>query len=278
MGSFHSIAKLARSLQGLGLGLLVAVATGCVGGSPDGLPDPKSVATYDVANDEFRKGNLREALAKVNEALKQDSSNADAAHLGALIYLSFCAKDERSSDCRFPEAERLARKAAADDTNREAKNTLAVILIHEKKGDEAIEVLKALTNDILYGSPQTSWGNLGLAFLEKGSYDAAIDALRRSVAAQPAFCVGNYRLGLAYEKKGEIKAAREAFVRAVETDRKGCKRIQEAWEGRARTEKSLGLIDEARVSFGQCAELSRGTPSGTRCDTQLKGLPPRTEG
>jgi Tfp pilus assembly protein PilF len=278
MGYLRSIAKRTRCLPGASVVLLAAAAAGCVGGTTDGLPDPKSVATYDVANDEFRKGHLREALAKVNEALEQDARNADAAHLGALIYLSFCARDERSSDCRFPEAERLARQAARDENNREAKNTLGVILIHEKKLDEAIEVLKPLTDDILYGSPQTSWGNLGLAYLEKGAHDQAIDALRRAVAAQPAFCVGNYRLGLAYEKKGEAKAAREAFVRAVETDRKGCKKIQEAWEGRARTEKKLGLIEEARVSFGQCAELSRGTPSGTRCDVQLKGLPPRTEG
>jgi type IV pilus assembly protein PilF len=265
-----------RSGQSLVVGLLFAgVASGCIATGGDNIPDPQSVAIYDVANDEFRKGNLREALAKVNESLKVDSDNSDASHLGALIYLAFCARDTNSSDCRFDEAERLAKRAVSDNAdNREAKNTLGVIYIHEKKYDDAIEVLKPLTADILYGSPQTSWGNLGWAYLQKGSHDEAIDALRRSVASQPAFCVGNYRLGLAYEKKGDVKAAREAFRRAVETERPGCKKIQEAWEARARVEARLGMTSDARTSLGECVGISRTTDSGARCDGALKSLPP----
>lgn len=253
---------------------LAAGGAGCLA-TGDNMPDPQSVAVYDVANDEFRKGNLREALGKVNEALEIDSDNSDAAHLGALIYLAFCARDTNSSDCRFDEAERLAKRAVDDNAeNREAKNTLGVIYIHQKKYDEAIEVLKPLTADILYGSPQTSWGNLGWAYLQKGSHDEAVDALRRSVASQPAFCVGNYRLGLAYEKKGDVKAAREAFRRAVETDRPGCKKIQEAWEARGRVEVKLGMTNDARTSLGECVGISRTTEIGARCDGALKTLPP----
>src|SRR6187397_3588456 len=122
-----------RTIVGLAVLVLSATAAGCIG-SGDKSSDPHSVAVYDVANDEFRKGHLREALAKVNEALKVDSDNADAEHLGALIYLAFCSKDVGASDCRFEEAERLARAAISDDPeNREAKNTLGVILIHERK-------------------------------------------------------------------------------------------------------------------------------------------------
>lgn len=254
--------------------LTLSFVAGCVGGHGPGAADPQSVAIYDVANDEFHKGRLREALAKVQEALKVDSDNADAEHLGALVHLAFCSRDTGTSDCRFDEAERLARGAVDDDPeNREAKNTLGVILIHEKKFDQAIKVLKPLTADILYNSPQVSWGNLGWAYLEKGSYDEAIDALRRSVASQPAFCVGNYRLGLAYEKKKEIRAAREAFKRAVETDRPGCKKIQEAWEGLARSERHLGMLQDARSSYGQCVELAKDSPSRGRCATGLKTLP-----
>lgn len=256
--------------------LAPVVAIGCIANS-GGPTDPKSVAIYDVAADEFRKGHLREALSKVNEAIEADSNNAEAAHLGALIYLAFCAKDVTSPDCRFDAAEKLARSAVDNDENSgEARNTLGVVLIHKKQYDDAIEVLKPLTANILYGSPQTSWGNLGWAYLEKGSYDDAIDALRRSVASQPAFCVGNFRLGSAYEKKKDLRAAKEAYRRTVETDRPGCKGIQEAWEGKGRTEAGLGLVAEARTSFGRCADLSRSTESGTRCEVALKGLPANT--
>ena len=252
----------------LGFGL-----SGCFATGPH-EPDPKSVAIYDVANDSFRKGQLREALSKVNEALAADEQNVDAAHLGALIYLAFCARDVQGSDCRFADAAKLAQSAVDNAPEfREAKNTLGVILIHMKKYDEAIAVLKPLAEDILYGSPQVSWGNLGWAYLEKGMLDEAIDALRRSVAAQPSFCVGNFRLGLAYEKKGQSKLGYDAFGRAVETERPGCKNIQEAWEGRGRIAKKLGLVEEARVAFSQCAELSKTSKVGARCTGALRSLP-----
>lgn len=263
------------------LATLAALAPACA--SNDGAAaDPKSVAVYDVARDEYGKGNLREALAKVREALQTDANNADAAYLGAIIHLAFCEKDPASSDCQFAEAERYARKALESSPDmRDARNTLGVILVHEKRYDDAIEVLKPLTEDILYGSPEKSWGNLGWAYLEKGQVDPAVDALLRSVAAQPRFCVGNFRLGLAYEKKGDAKAARAALTRAIETDAR-CGRIQEAWEARGRTAMKLGSKEDARADFVKCTELGKTTPSGTRCEGQLRQLgpsnsPPPTE-
>ena len=242
---------------------------GCIGPS-DNIPDPKSQAVYDVAQDEWKRGNLRETLGKVEEALKLDKNNGDASLLGAHVYLAFCAKDAASSDCRFEAAEKFARDAVAHaPESREAKNTLGVILVHRKSFDDAIDVLKPLSEDILYSSPQMAWGNLGWAYLEKGDVDLAIDALRRSVASQPAFCVGNHRLGLAYEKKGDFQAAKSAFTRALETDRPQCQRIQETWEGRARVLTRLGMIEDARRDLERCSKLSSTSASGARCGTLL---------
>lgn len=251
-----------------------ALSSACVGAAPDGTVDPKSVATYDVARDAFEKGRLRDALSKVDEALETDPDNADAAYLGAIVHLAFCAKDASSTDCRFGDAERYAKQAlAAQPEMRDAKNTLGVILVHLERYDDAIAVLKPLTGDILYASPEKSWGNLGWAYLEKGEIDLAIDALLRSVGAQPTFCVGNFRLGLAYEKKGDAAAAHAAFTRALETDRPGCKELQEAWEARGRAATKLGNLDGARGDYGACRELSASSASGRRCDASLRSLP-----
>src|SRR5262249_9568601 len=155
-------------------------------------------------------------LDHVQKALSFDEDNADAAYLGATVLLQFCAMDAgmQSSDCRFADAEKYAKQALKTNPDmRDAKNTLGVILIHEAKYDDAISVLKPLANDILYSSPEKAWGNLGWAYLERGNVDEAIDALRRAVAAQPLFCVGQYRLGLAFEKKGDEGAAREALTK-----------------------------------------------------------------
>jgi len=240
---------------------------GCLGGGSDSGPaDARSVAEYDVARDLFSKGQFRESLVKVEEALEFDSTNADAAYLGSVIMLAFCARDAASTDCRFNEAERYAKKAIeANADMRDAKNTLGVILVHEKRYDEAIAVLKPLAEDIFYGAPQNSWGNLGWAYLEKGEADLAIDALRRSVAAQPAFCVGHYRLGLAFEKKGEMQAAREALSRAIEVDRPECRGLQDAWEARARVASKQGAADDARSDYQHCEEIAPNTPLGRKC-------------
>jgi type IV pilus assembly protein PilF len=251
----------------LAVALSSGLVTGCLGGGgADGPTDARSIAEYDVARDLFAKGQLRQSLAKVEEALELDANNADAAYLGSVIMLAFCARDAASTDCRFNEAERYAKKAIeANPEMRDAKNTLGVVLVHERRYPEAIAVLKPLAEDIFYGAPQNSWGNLGWAYLENGQTDLAIDALRRSVAAQPAFCVGHYRLGLAFEKKNELQAAREAFSRAIEVDRAECRGLQDAWEARARVALKQGAADDARSDYQHCEEIAPATATGRKC-------------
>ncbi|WP_437735921.1 tetratricopeptide repeat protein [Sorangium sp. So ce1335] len=256
------------------LSLLPFAPVACGGAQPAAhASEARSVAEYDLARDALQHGRLREALAHVEEALSLDEDNAEAAYLGAVILLGFCATDARSSDCRFDSAEKMARRALeANPEMRDAKNTLGVILVHQGRYDEAIAVLKPLSEDILYASPEKSWGNLGWAYLLKGSNDEAIDALRRAVAAQPLFCVGQYRLGLAYEKRGELDLAREAFTRAVETDQPECRRLQDAFDARARVAEKRGLVDEARADLERCREIAATTPVGQRCAAQLQTL------
>lgn len=255
-----------------------AVATSSVQGAcvPSSGPatasdEQRSIAEYDLAGDAFKNRKLREALDHVNKSLKLNGDNADASYLGATILLAFCALDDKSSDCRIKDAEAFARKAiAAAPDHRDAKNALGVILVHEKRYDEAITILKPLTEDLVYASPESAWGNLGWAYFQRGSVDEALDALRRAVAVQPLFCVGQYRLGLAYEKKGDLGAARESFTKAVETDQPACKRLQDAFSARARVLARQGLKDEARTDLERCRDMARETPVGQKCAAQLQ--------
>jgi Tfp pilus assembly protein PilF len=270
-----------RAARGMGRRLCVAgsalmvvgvLAAGCKPRSATPT-DQKSLSEYDLARDAFEKGKLREALDHVQKSLQADSDNADAAYLGAIVHLAFCNPDERATDCHFDDAERYARKALdANADHRDAKNMLGVVLIHEHKYDEAIAVLKPLANDILYVSPEKSWGNLGWAYLEKGAVNEAIDALRRAVAAQPLFCAGWFKLGIAYEKKGELAAARESLTKCVETPRPECARMQDAFDARARIALKQGLREEARADYEKCTSVGPTTPVGTRCGAALKGL------
>lgn len=246
-------------------------ALGCGGAGPEDAKVAK--AEYGLANDAFHKQRYREALAHVNTALEHDEANAEAAYLGAMVMLVFCANDETSSDCRFEEAERFLRLALeADPEMRDAKNALGVVLVHLERPTDAVDVLRPLAEDILYRSPEKAWGNLGWAYLEAGQPSEAIDALKRAVASQPLFCVGHYRLGLAYEKQGEFAAARQALTRAVTIEEGDCGRLQAAFWARARVLDKLSMAAEMREDLEKCQELAASTAIGQQCARRLASV------
>lgn len=253
--------------------LLSLQGMGCGGAQVRTEEDPKARAEYDLARVAFQAGSLREALGHVEASLRIDDADPEVHYLGAVILLAFCAKDETSTDCRFGDAERHARQALESAPEmRDAKNVLGVILVHQKKYDDAVAVLKPLAEDILYGSPEKSWGNLGWAYLSRGNTDEAIVALRRALAAEPRFCVGNYRLGLAYEKKGEYSLAQEAFTKALETDRSECKQLQDGYAARARVAAKAGSADLVRADLERCRDSGPATAVGKRCAAELSAL------
>jgi tetratricopeptide (TPR) repeat protein len=255
---------------------LLCLAAGCSSSSGSGPaaqdPSRRAETEYDIARDLWlRRGDPRTALEHALKAADLDTDNAEAAHLVALLYLDFCSRN--AAECRLPEAERFARRALAVKSDfREAKNTLAVILIHEHRAEEATKILVPLTEDILYQTPEDAWGNLGWAYLELGKLEPAVDALRRAIAAQPQFCVGNYRLGVAYEKLNELPLAEEAYSRALETEAPGCSGLQDAWLGRARVRLRGANRADAVGDLEHCLALSQTTTAGKECGSILAKL------
>jgi Tfp pilus assembly protein PilF len=256
------------------IALIAAALLGACSGSARPAADPvrQSESEYDIARDLWlRRGQVREALDHALKAVELDSEHAEAFHLVALLYLDFCARSP--AECRLGEAEKAAARALELKQDfREARNTLGVVLIHAKRPRDAIAVLRPLSEDILYQTPEKAWGNLGWAYYEAGDVERAIDALRRSIAAQPLFCVGSYRLGLAYERRGELAPALAAFTRALETQAPECSKLQDAVFGRARVAERLGQTDSIRADLERCVELSAATETGKKCRSMLDKL------
>lgn len=264
-----------RRLRAAVAGLLLPLFACCAAQTQaPGAQDPvrQSENEYDIARDLWlNRGQLRPALEHTLRAVELDENNADAQHLAALLFLDFCSRGP--AECRLSDAELHARKALEIRPDfREARNTLGVTLIHHKKAREAIQVLKPLSDDILYQTPEKAWGNLGWAYLEAGELDRALDALRRSIAAEPLFCVGRFRLGLAHERKGELALALETLTRALETEAPECARLQDAIAARGRVASRLGQTELARADLARCVELSRSTQTGKNCRTLLQKL------
>jgi type IV pilus assembly protein PilF len=232
----------------------------------------QSAAEYDLAADYWLKRDQpRVALDHALKAVRLDDENVEAQHLVALLYLDFCRRN--MLECRLPEAEHHARRALAIKADfREATNTLGVILIHQKRHAEAIAILQPLTQDLLYETPENAWGNLGWAYLENKQPDLAIEALTRSTAVQPNFCVGYYRLGSAYVAKADFPSALQAFTRAVSVPDPRCKTLQEVYPARADVLVRLGRPEEARSDLVECVRLEKDTPAGRQCAGLLSGL------
>ena len=262
--------KLPRRFFAAGMVLCLSACGRSGKGASGPDAERQSEAEYDVARDFLlARHDPRNALAHAQKAIELNDANADAHHIEALIYLYFCAASPL--ECHLPEAEKAARKAVQLRADfREAQNTLGVILIQEKKYDEAVKVLQPLANDMLYQTPWDAWGNLGLAYLENGKVDDAVAALTRSVTVKPRFCVGNYRLGLAFEKKGDLDSARRALSQAVETNRPECQALQDAFEVRGRVYSKSKNCELAKGDWERCRDISPGSPAGVRCVASLK--------
>jgi Tfp pilus assembly protein PilF len=260
----------ARTIAIAALGL-----AGCLH-STNGVPagaDPEKVskAEFDLAQDDWKHGRLRSAMDHAQKASAADDTHAEAHHFVSILYMALC---QLEADCRWGEAEKYARKAVAADVEyRPAKHTLGVILIQQKKYDEAITILQPLAEDIIYKTPELAWYDLGGAHLEKGDADHAIDAFTKALALKPSFCWANYRLGLAWEKKGAFDKAETELSNAVEPADPACRNLQDAYEARARVRERLGHKGDAKQDYELCAKLSTATPSGKTCVAGWKRLP-----
>ncbi len=237
---------------------------GC-GGGPSEEAIERSERQFQLAEALRAEGNVAAAIEHLLEALKLDPDNWRAHVLLGYIFM------ERGD---FEQAEAHLRKGIAvlrrlqgptGAAMAEARNVLGVALLHEGRTDEAIEVLRASARDVLNRSPHLAWGNLGLAYMEKGDHDAAERALRQAVRMQPRFCVGYFRLGRLRMAQARWEEAEEAFTEAIEADPSCNRKYQEAWRRRGEVRARLGRREEAIEDLERCVEMGPETEHGKAC-------------
>jgi Tfp pilus assembly protein PilF len=263
----------------LSLLLLIATASACTGSKGSQNPGAQSVerqsdSEYDLAVDLFGKGNPRAALDHAMKAINLNEDNDRAQYFVAVIHSSFCQTNRglESTECHLSEVEKYTRNALkAKPEFRDAKNFLGQTLVLEKRCKEAITVLEPLTKDPAYVHPHFAWGNLGDAQLCEGQLDAALTSLKNSVAGEPRFCVGYYRLGLVYERKKDLAQSEAAFSSAITAD-PNCENLQDAWWGRCRVRMQQKNV-EWKKDCERCRDISAETPTGKLCVQTLAANP-----
>jgi type IV pilus assembly protein PilF len=250
---------------------VIGILAGC--GPAATRVDPEaSQKRYLLGADYFNKGLVQPALEELLKAVELDPGNADAHFVLGLVFLrkgaeaeelstrNQCLKGEalslekQESDGQFKKAEEQLRKAVelrADFS--EARNNLAVVMIHFGRYDEAIALEEKALSNIIYREPFAANGNLGQAYLEKHDLVRAAKALRQSLFEQPKFCVGRYRLAkVYYEQKDWDHAAEE--IEQVTND-KACP-IQEAYHLAGMVALRREDRDKAGRMFSRCVDLA----------------------
>lgn len=231
--------------------------------------------------DYFNKGLVEPAVEELLKAVKLDPNNPDAHNLLGLVWLrkgaeaeelstrNQCLKGEslalekQEADTQFKKAETELRKAIALKQDfSDARNNLAVVMLHFGRYDEAVQLEEKALANIVYREPFAAQGNLGQAYLEKGDYVRAAKALRQALFEQPKFCVGRYRLAKVYYEQQDWDHAAEEIEQV--TSDKACP-IQEAFQLAGLVALRRQQRDKAQAMFARCVDLAPRSCLASEC-------------
>jgi tetratricopeptide (TPR) repeat protein len=98
-----------------------------------------------------------------------------------------------------------------DPQNWQARYLIATDYFNKKKFKEAVEEFKKITE--LNPNFSNSYGLMGEASMQLGSYDLAVEYLNTAVKLDPAFARNYYRLGLIYRKMNNGEKVKEMLAK-----------------------------------------------------------------
>jgi type IV pilus assembly protein PilF len=263
-------ARSTLSLSGIG-GLLAfsLLSPGC-GGPASAENALRAQKEYELSVGLLGEQNVPAAFEHLFKSVELDKKNPEPHQLLGNLYM--LRGDLDKAEAELLEAKALAEKNPAYGAPfvAEVENSLGVVLVHQKRYDEAIVLLRQTASNILNRTPYLAWGNLGWAYSEKGQYPQAIEALLQSVRQQPLFCLGYYRLGKAYLAVRDFERAEDALTHGLEVADEGCKSLQDAWHLRGEARAKLGRRQDAIADFERCVELSGESVAGQACQGYLE--------
>lgn len=252
------------------LGLLIPLLLAACGAGTSSEDVERSMAEFRLAATLHEEGDAPGAMERLSAAIQLDADNAEAHVLLGYILLQRRAFADAETNLRKG-IELLEARENEGGTLPEAHNMLGLSLLEQERYDESIEQFQRSASDMLNRQPWNAWGNLGLAYYEKGSLDDSVTALRQAVEIQPRFCVGHFLLGQTYFAQESFAEAEAALTDALEAD-PICAGYQPAFRLRGETRARLGTRDEAIEDLERCVELNGDNEDGMACRTLLDGI------
>lgn len=196
---------------------------------------------YDLGIQAQHAGNLQEAYAEYDAALKLDPKNARAHDaMGGLLHLAF--NKPREAIPHFEKA------LSIDPQFSEARVNLGNVYLALEQYDRAVEQYEKALNDMRYPTPYIAQGNLGWAEYKRGNADKAIDHIKAAVTVNPKFCLGYRNLGTIYDALGRQEEACAQLARY----RDGCPEVADAYYREAVCLAKVGKSADASRRFAEC--------------------------
>lgn len=216
---------------------------------------------YDLAVQATKQGNIQQAVAELEEAIRRNPEFAQAYNAVGLLY--------HLSLGRLAKAEKAYKKALALKPKfSEAWNNLGALYLEEHHYEKAEKCFRTALDNVLYPTPYLARGNLGWALHEQGRDAEAVTELKSAVLTQPRFCQGYRNLGLIYLANGKTAAATASFKKFVQH----CPKQPEAQYEWGRMRRRAGDGEGAREAFTECAKLAGDRPIGQKCTKALDAL------
>ena len=217
----------------------------------------------------FDEQNPLAAIRNLTRAIETNPDNHEAHYLLGIIRLG--RGEYTEAEHHLKETIRL-REGGDPAGLAAAQNNMGVLLLHQKRYDDAIAILKKSSGEVMNREPWLAFGNLGWAYIETGELDKAIEALKRAMFDQPKYCVGLYRLGQAHYLKKDYETAQDTLTQALAVPEPGCDKIQEAHHLLGMTLLRQDRPEEAKRSFEQCLKINKLTETGKACNKALESL------
>lgn len=189
------------------LGLLLILSACAANSSLEKSGSPASYH-FQMGMSYLGERNYTSALVEFVEAEKDDPDNPDLLHNLARAYMG-----KKRYDLASPKLQRALKQRANFSL---ARNDLGVAYLELKRWDDAIVQFKMVKDDLFYADSDSAAINLGLAYLGKGDYLAAVEELKVVAQTNPRNPVCRLSLGRVYDAMGRREQAITEYQRALD--------------------------------------------------------------
>jgi len=168
----------------------------------------KSGVYYRLGNEYYKDGNIADALKEYTKAVAIYPEEPSY-HLMLGFAYSSRDLDERAEG---------EMKKAIELNPMFSEAHIGLAFIYKKAGnwDGVIKECKLALKNIYYKTPEVAYLNMGIAYYEKGDYDASVEKLQKAVALKPGMAGAYYNMGLSLERLKKTSSAIASYRKAAE--------------------------------------------------------------